>query len=33
VEQALSEHDKVRLLYVLGAEFTGFSGGAMWEDG
>jgi hypothetical protein len=33
VEAALGEHDKVRLLYVLGAEFTGFSGGAMWEDG
>ena len=33
VEQALAEHEKVRLLYVLGAEFRGFSGGAMWEDG
>jgi hypothetical protein len=33
VEQALAEHDKIRFLYVLGAEFTGFSGGAMWEDG
>jgi SpoIIAA-like len=33
VEQALAAHDKIRLLYVLGAEFTGFSGGAMWEDG
>jgi hypothetical protein len=33
VEEALAQHDKVRLLYVLGAEFTGFSGGAMWEDG
>jgi SpoIIAA-like len=33
VEQALAEHDKIRLLYVLGAEFTGFAGGAMWEDG
>jgi SpoIIAA-like len=33
IERALAEHDKIRLLYVLGAEFTGFSGGAMWEDG
>jgi hypothetical protein len=33
VEQALADHDKVRLLYVLGHEFTGFSGGAMWADG
>jgi hypothetical protein len=33
VEQTLAAHDKARLLYVLGAEFTGFSGGAMWEDG
>ncbi len=33
VEAALAEHDKVRLLYVLGAEFEGFSGGAAWEDG
>jgi hypothetical protein len=33
IEDALATHDKIRLLYVLGAEFTGFSGGAMWEDG
>ena len=33
VEQALAAHDKVRLLYVLGHEFTGFTGGAMWADG
>ena len=33
VEQALAASDKVRLLYVLGADFTGFTGGAMWEDG
>ena len=33
VEAALADHDKIRLLYVLGADFTGFSGGAMWEDG
>src|SRR5262245_12108394 len=33
VEEALGAHDKIRLLYVFGADFTGFSGGAMWEDG
>jgi hypothetical protein len=33
IDDALQRHDKVRLLYVLGADFTGFSGGASWEDG
>jgi hypothetical protein len=33
IDQALEDHDKVRLLYVLGADFTGYKGGAMWEDG
>jgi SpoIIAA-like len=33
VEDALIRHDKIRLLYVLGADFTGFTGGAAWEDG
>jgi hypothetical protein len=33
IEEALAGHDKIRLLYVLGADFTGFTGGAMWEDG
>lgn len=33
VEAALQSHDKLRLLYVLGADFTGYSGGAAWEDG
>jgi len=33
VEQTLKAHDKLRILYVLGKDFTGFSGGAMWEDG
>ena len=32
VEAALKKHGKVRLLYVLGSEFTGFTPGAMWED-
>src|SRR5262245_39079076 len=33
VKSALEKHDKIRMLYVLGKDFTGFSGGAMWEDG
>ncbi|MEZ5140971.1 MAG: STAS/SEC14 domain-containing protein [Acidimicrobiales bacterium] len=33
VDDALGRHDKLRLLYVLGADFTGYSGGATWEDG
>lgn len=33
VERALGKHDKIRLLYVLGKDFTGISGGAMWADG
>ncbi len=33
VAEALQSHDKLRLLYVLGADFTGYSGGAAWEDG
>jgi len=33
VEAALADNDKIRLLYVLGKDFTGFSGGAMFEDG
>ena len=33
IERALAAHDKIRLLYVLGGDFTGYSGGAMWEDG
>jgi hypothetical protein len=33
VEAALGKHDKIRLLYILGSEFEGYSGSAMWEDG
>lgn len=29
---ALQNHDKIRLLYVLGYDFDGYSGGAMWQD-
>jgi hypothetical protein len=32
VEAALEEHDKVRLLYVLGDRFDRISAGAAWED-
>ncbi len=32
VEDRLERHEKVRLLYLLGAEFGGYSASAMWED-
>jgi hypothetical protein len=32
VESALANHEKIRLLYVLGDRFDGISGGAAWED-
>jgi hypothetical protein len=32
ISAALENNDKVRLIYQLGDEFTGFTGGAMWED-
>ena len=32
VETKLKEHDKIRLLYHLGPDFTGYSTGAMWDD-
>ncbi len=32
IDDALSRHDKISLLYVLGADFEGFSGGAMLAD-
>jgi hypothetical protein len=32
VAESLQRRDKLRLLYILGASFSGFSGGAMWED-
>jgi hypothetical protein len=31
-DEALTTHDKIRFLYVLGEDFDGYSGGAMWED-
>lgn len=32
VEQAIEQHGKVRLVYVLGHEFDDYEGGAVWED-
>jgi hypothetical protein len=32
VDQALASHEKIRLLYVLGEEFDGITGGAIWGD-
>ncbi len=32
VEQALATHPKIRLLYHLGEDFTGFDAKAMWDD-
>jgi len=32
VDAALQTHDKLRLVYVLGEQFGGYTGGAMWED-
>ncbi len=32
LEEKLKGHKKIRLLYHLGKDFSGFSGEAMWED-
>jgi hypothetical protein len=32
VAAALEDHDKLRLVFVLGEEFEGYSAGASWED-
>jgi hypothetical protein len=32
IEAKLATHGKVRMLYNLGPDFTGFDAGAMWED-
>jgi len=32
VEQLLESHEKVRILYVLGADFEKYEADAMWED-
>ena len=32
VDSVLQSHDRVRILYVLGDDFDGYSLGAMWDD-
>jgi hypothetical protein len=32
IKAALKTHDRVRVIYRLGPEFTGFTPGAMWDD-
>src|SRR4051794_31823329 len=32
IDQAIARHGKIRLVYVLGHEFDGYEGGAVWED-
>lgn len=32
IASALTRHEKIRVLYVLGDRFTGYSGAAMWDD-
>jgi len=32
IDAKVKEHGKIRLLYHLGPEFTGFDASAMWED-
>ncbi|MEO8385766.1 MAG: STAS/SEC14 domain-containing protein [Betaproteobacteria bacterium] len=32
IESALKAHGRIRVIYHLGPEFTGFTSGAMWED-
>lgn len=32
IDAALKKHDRIRVLYELGPQFTGFTSGAMWDD-
>ena len=32
IEAKLEDHEKIRLLYEIGPEYTGFEVGAMWDD-
>ena len=32
IDDAIAQHGKVRLVYVLGPEFDDYEGGAVWED-
>lgn len=32
IDAALESNDKLRLVYLMGDQFDGYTGGAMWED-
>jgi hypothetical protein len=32
IESKVKEHAKIRILYQIGPEFSGFTAGAMWDD-
>ncbi len=32
IDVALKKHDRIRMLYQIGPQFTGFTAGAMWDD-
>lgn len=32
ISAAIARHDRIRVLYVLGSDFTGYTEAAMWED-
>ena len=32
VEDKLTRHEKIRVIYHVGEDFTGFSAGALWDD-
>ena len=32
IEAALQQYDKIRILYVMGEDYAGFEGEAMWDD-
>jgi hypothetical protein len=32
IETALEQHDKIRFLYVMGEDYAGLEGDAMWDD-
>ena len=32
IEEKLKKHDKIRVLYALGPDYSGFTAGAMWDD-
>ncbi len=32
IEEKLKQHVKIRVLYLMGPDFSGFTAGAMWDD-